>query len=380
MDNRIFGFNLYPEMIFILMPLCSSALFPVFLYGVFPLMDRIRIFRCVLDRVAVGFLLAVLSYAGGTFLEAYIETSRLLNPGTELGQIAIVNGCNCSVTVLINAKVDYIKRTIKPLDKIIINNLECTGVHIFDSVTDVTCHNKSYSNFYNFKIVERKSLTYLVVLAKGEIVSYLGPQEDVLSKDSKYAVVRIFYYLNHVNSTLLEMKGPQDIELLLHSGDYKIEDMFIMPGNYDILLNKQVKGKNIMLEIGGIYTILIVQDSNDNMEIKLFPFVEPNLVHMFWLIPQMLLLLFAEMFVSNNCIAYFFHKTANDMKVVVMSFWLASCSIGNLIVTLDASLPFSASRKLYIFLQYTCLMILDTATFLFISANLKADEDRLPFK
>ncbi|XP_073975505.1 peptide transporter 3-like isoform X3 [Rhodnius prolixus] len=365
MDNRVFGYHLVPELIFVITSLFTAVMLPICLYAVFPFMNKLEHCKCLLDKMSVGFLLAVLSFAIATSLEGHIETSRVHKPGVFVGQISIINGINCTATVRMNTKYHYIEKIIKPFDKLTLNKLESSGVEFFESVTDVQCQERSYSVLYTFKIIERKCLSYLLKFGNKR-TKYSGPHEDKSFKDINKSILRILYQLNESKS--LHIEGPKDKKLLLDETENVISGMHIDSGNYDIYLNGEVKLNNASLGIGGVYTLLVV-DYNNNTEVKLFTFVEPNYVHMLWLIPQMLLMLSAEVFITHNCLAYVFHKAEEEMKFIVISFWLIMCGLGNFIVALNGVATFSSKRILYILLKYTCMMIFCTAAQIFISAN-----------
>lgn len=73
MDNRVFGYHLVPELIFVITSLFTAVMLPICLYAVFPFMNKLEHCKCLLDKMSVGFLLAVLSFAIATSLEGHIE-------------------------------------------------------------------------------------------------------------------------------------------------------------------------------------------------------------------------------------------------------------------------------------------------------------------
>lgn len=60
----------------------------------------------------------------------------------------------------------------------------------------------------------------------------------------------------------------------------------------------------------------------------------PNSVHMLWAVPQYLLLTLGELMFSIPGVEFAYSQAPVSMKAVVMSCWLLSTAVGNLIVIL----------------------------------------------
>lgn len=58
----------------------------------------------------------------------------------------------------------------------------------------------------------------------------------------------------------------------------------------------------------------------------------PNSIHMFWILPQYVFLTLGEMMFSVPGVEFAYAQAPVSMKSVVMSCWLLTTAVGNLIV------------------------------------------------
>lgn len=111
---------------------------------------------------------------------------------------------------------------------------------------------------------------------------------------------------------------------------------FIEPnrGIYDVEVNGEIV-KSISLKFGGVYT-LQVYISKKSIETSLVTVIEPNSVHILWLIPQYIVITIAEVMFAVTGLEFAFTQAPNSMKSLVQAGWLLTMATGNLIIIIIA--------------------------------------------
>jgi solute carrier family 15 oligopeptide transporter 1 len=117
----------------------------------------------------------------------------------------------------------------------------------------------------------------------------------------------------------------------------------ILPGEYSVLFHYK-NGTNITVGtvqtfLGGSYVASLAQalpnashTSVSPYTINLYTTVEPNSVHMLWLLPQYIIMTVAEVMFSVTGLEFSYSQAPTSMKSVIQAAWLLTVAFGNLIV------------------------------------------------
>merc|ERR1711862_491178 len=92
----------------------------------------------------------------------------------------------------------------------------------------------------------------------------------------------------------------------------------------------------------------------------------PNSVHIFWLLPQILVITVGEIMFSVTGLEFSFSQAPDSMKSVLQAFWLLTTAFGNVIVILVAEAKAFDDRASEFFM-FACLMLVDMAIFMFLA-------------
>merc|ERR1719242_2618753 len=121
---------------------------------------------------------------------------------------------------------------------------------------------------------------------------------------------------------------------------------------------------DVTVDQGGVYSLVLTRDPL-TQEVKMLQHMltTPNTVHMFWLLPQIIIITIGEIMFSITGIEFAYSQAPNSMKSVVQAFWLLTTAFGNVIVIFVAEAGTFDDRSSEFFM-FACLMLVDMAFFL----------------
>merc|ERR1712025_818519 len=135
------------------------------------------------------------------------------------------------------------------------------------------------------------------------------------------------------------------------------------PDDYKVYLDSEHLG-NFTVGQGGVYSLLLTRDSQTN-DVKFLKYMltTPNIIHMLWLLPQIIIITIGEIMFSITGIEFAYSQAPNSMKSVVQAFWLLTTAFGNVIVIFVAEAGTFDDRSSEFFM-FACLMLVDMAFFI----------------
>lgn len=139
-------------------------------------------------------------------------------------------------------------------------------------------------------------------------------------------------------------------------------------GEYEILLNNKTTGIKVLLEVGGVYTLLLNEEAKSPGKFKshLFTITQPNSMSILWLIPQYVVMTLGEVMFSVTGLEFSYSQAPETMKSVLQACWLLTVAIGNVIVVIIAELALFESQASEFFL-FAGLMLVDMLLFMFMA-------------
>ncbi|XP_036320046.1 peptide transporter family 1-like [Rhagoletis pomonella] len=140
-------------------------------------------------------------------------------------------------------------------------------------------------------------------------------------------------------------------------------------GTYQILVDN-VEIVSVYLKVGGIYTILINEDSSGQYRNNVIVVTEPNSISIFWLIPQYVIMTLGEVMLTVTGLHFSYAQAPQTMKSVLTACWLLTMAFGNLIVVIIAELSLFDSQADEFFL-FAGLMFVDMIVFMFVAYRYK---------
>lgn len=145
----------------------------------------------------------------------------------------------------------------------------------------------------------------------------------------------------------------------------------LKPEKYDIYLNDKLLVQNANFKLGGVYTILGYDIPKINKtDASIITVTPPNSMHLFWLLPQYIVITIAEVMFSVTGPEFAFTQSPPTMKALMQSCWLLTVAFGNLIVVIIAKVSFF-ERQVYEFFLFAGLMFLFMTIFTIMAMRYK---------
>lgn len=123
----------------------------------------------------------------------------------------------------------------------------------------------------------------------------------------------------------------------------------LKPEKYNIYLNEELLLRNVELKLGGVYTIVGYDIPEQNKKgLSINTVTPPNSMHLFWLLPQYIVITMAEVLFSVTGLEFAFTQSPSSMKSLMQSSWLLTVAFGNLIVVIIAEVSFFDRQVSYL--------------------------------
>merc|ERR1712079_586930 len=146
------------------------------------------------------------------------------------------------------------------------------------------------------------------------------------------------------------------------------------PGKYEVYLDHDLLG-SMTVDQGGVYSLLLSRDPlSSQAKLLLHTLTTPNIVHMFWLLPQIIIITVGEIMFSITGIEFAYSQAPESMKSVVQALWLWTTAFGNVIVIFVAEAGTFDDRASEFFM-FACLMLVDMGLFIALAYWYKPKEE-----
>ncbi|XP_044017460.1 solute carrier family 15 member 1-like [Aphidius gifuensis] len=364
MDCQIGSFRLGADQMQIMDPILLVCFIPIFQTFIYPMFARVRLLDTPLKKMTTGGFLAAIAFLISAVVQFQLDTTYPAVPSTGFGQLRIVNPQNCMVPMTINGEAF---------------NLEPYGV--WNNIVIEIDEKKTFNYTANFEscgnprtssgkidAIEGQALSYVI-----EPNNYLYKYNDNVkkTKNSNPAMRVLVYNSKNDSPTNVTMyKNGRSVH------DFKINGTMIETapaqasqinefeaGTYQVYVNGQMLTNEIIMKIGGVYTLIvdIAHDSKDPSA-KLLTIRPPNSMHVLWLIPQYIILAMAEVLFAVTGLEFAFTQAPGTMKSLLQASWVLTTAIGNLLVSVISAFKLFNS-KVYEAYFYVVLMVIAMSVF-----------------
>ncbi|XP_075230327.1 uncharacterized protein LOC142329540 [Lycorma delicatula] len=367
------GYDVKPDQIHIINPILILLLIPLFQKYVYPLFTKLRILRTPLQKMSFGGVIAAFAFFISGILELQLQSTYAVLPKPGEAQLRLYNGYNCSI--YLDAQ-DGIKNIIGPTDILELKSLNVVGKRDIQATLKIDKRNCSHlpSDLMwtgSFSITENEAISYLIYDSNKNLTTRSTGFEDIEKSDYGKPKLRVLYSLPESQQlSLINSHNKEgNLYILLNASDITIPDAILPPGTYSVKVNETEIDNNVKLEFGAVYRLMIVKE-DENINYKLFTITPPNSIHMFWILPQFVVITLAEIFFSITGLEFTFMQAPNSMKSVTSSLWLLSTSLGNLVVVFIAELLHSDNHAMQFF-SYGGLMLVVMGVFILLAMRYK---------
>ncbi|CAG7786494.1 unnamed protein product [Allacma fusca] len=362
MDGYMFGgWTLLPDQMQIVNPLLILLLIPVFDQIIYPCLTKIGVLKKPLQRLTCGLLLAGIAFVISGLLELHLETTYPLKLMKNESTLHFVNEIPCSIlvdvqhnnldgTTVLHQKPVFqhqsvFFKSIQSMDY----EISLKSVDPYSPNDTFNCKNLDQLKRYTVSAKSEEGLSLLISLdSKNQIQITQPSTPDRLEKseDGKSFFRFIFSDLDPaIFNISLSGSSATSFNLSEASGDVEGKATVtkeILPGEYKVFLHYK-NGTNftagtVQTYLGGSYVASLAPGTHGEGQavtpyrIKLFTTVEPNSVHMLWLLPQYIIMTVAEVMFSVTGLEFSYSQAPTSMKSVIQAAWLLTVAFGNLIV------------------------------------------------
>ncbi|KAK0176290.1 hypothetical protein PV328_000438 [Microctonus aethiopoides] len=374
MDGEIGGYFIKPDQMQVINPLLILAFIPIFQTCIYPLLAKVKLIDTPLKKLTTGGFLAGVAFIVSGIVELQLEKTYPVLPSYGLAQLRIFNLRNCSIGVNLGNE----NFTIDSYDMWQNTSIQATGYESIDYTIDSSkCRNDKRKGKIN--VQENTAISY--VFGDGDATHSFKDRVD--KTKGGYPALRILSY-NTLNDskTIVKLIKNSVIEHTIEVTNTKSQliqhSEFIEPnrGIYDVEVNGKTVN-SISLRFGGVYT-LQVYTSEKSIETSLVTVIEPNSLHILWLIPQYIVITIAEVMFAVTGLEFAFTQAPNSMKSLVQAGWLLTMATGNLIIIIIAKAKIFDSQANEFFL-FAGLMFINMIIFSIMTLYYKyivvGDED-----
>ncbi|KAK0167215.1 hypothetical protein PV327_004644 [Microctonus hyperodae] len=358
MNGEIGGYFIKPDQMQVINPLLILAFIPIFQTCIYPLLTKVRLIDTPLKKLTTGGFIAGIAFIVSGLVELQLEKTYPVLPSNGLAQLRIFNLRNCSIDVNLGNQ----NFTIDSYDMWQNTSIEAIGNKSIDYTIDSSKCRVDKKNG-KIDVMENAAISY--VFGNGDSIHSF--KDRVNKTKGGHPALRILSYnILNDSKTIVKLIKNSVIEYTIEVTNSKSQliqnSIFIEPnrGIYDVEVNGKIV-KPISLKFGGVYT-LQVYTSEISIETRLVTVTEPNSVHIFWLIPQYIIITIAEVMFAVTGLEFAFTQAPNSMKSLVQAGWLLTMATGNLIIIIIAKAKIFNSQANEFFL-FAGLMFLNMIIF-----------------
>ncbi|XP_017472600.1 PREDICTED: peptide transporter family 1-like [Rhagoletis zephyria] len=363
MDGDMGSWDIKPDQMQMLNPLLILAFIPLYELAFYPLLGLVGI-RRPLQKLTLGGIFAGIAFVVSGVVELQLEKTYPVLPSAGNAQLRVYNGelCDYSITTnLTNFNFDVASLNMYK------NSTDIGSEGFLYVRFDVTSKSASCDSFASQTFIFNSSTSHYLFLNSKNTAQPLVWGVDTISKPSRgYPLGRTL--ANVEPSRQIDWKNKKGA--IQHTEPANLRNITeLKSGTYQILVDN-VEIVSIYLKVGGIYTILINEDSSGQYRNNVIVVTEPNSMSIFWLIPQYVIMTLGEVMFSVTGLEFTYAQAPLTMKSVLQACWLLTMAFGNLLVIIIAKLKLFDSQA-YEFFLFAGLMFVDMIVFMFVAYRYK---------
>lgn len=322
MDPELGSIEVKPDQMQLVNPLLILLFIPLYDVLFYPLLSKIGI-RRPLQKLTLGGIFGGIAFLLSGIVELELEKTYPVLAGAGECQLRIYNiyPCDYNVEVVTNIE-DLQKFEIPKYSAYEHKNVPVEGYQVLNykmfpkGAANPKC--PSYSGIFN--VTEKMAMSYFAQY--GDIREFVDDPSKSRTGDP---VLRILVNADTEKSlSVLDPKGDKPF-----NGNTSAIDRtdLITSTTYKILLGDREQGE-LRLRQGAVITVII--NENDN-GFEIISISEPNSIHVFWLIPQYVVMTLGEVMYSVTGLQFSYAQAPDSMKSVIQACWQLTVAFGNLI-------------------------------------------------
>jgi len=374
--NGMTGFlgKIKPDQMQVVNPLLILFLLPLFDGLVYPAFAKCGLLVKPLQRMTVGGILTAAAFFISGFLEIEMMKTYAKVPTVGSSHLHFMNNIPCHVSLQLSNTTGLVhEEAIDALENMVLRDLE-PGKYSLDMEVSSTCLPdiiKRRTGQVDVLTHDEEVTAVFLGVDAGDVLPVVIDGHDDPEKDhDANGRLRVVYDVGGNGKPIdlvLKSEYEKAVNFPLQAGGvYGSNYSKIHTGEYTIFMGGTNVGK-ISIDQGGVYSLVVARDPQTNVHRSLTHILTtPNSVHIFWLLPQILVITIGEIMFSVTGLEFSFSQAPDSMKSVLQAFWLLTTAFGNVIVILVAEAKAFDDRASEFFM-FACLMLVDMAIFMFLA-------------
>ena len=345
MNGDTFGWTILPDQMTVANPILIILLIPLFDQILYPALGKLRIFRTPLQRIVTGCFLCGAAFVVSGILELQLRKGYPVLAEQGQSKVILHNSLDTSCNFKFNnleSDTDY------PVEVAALNSAFLILPVAAYKLTSPSCLDPGNGDLEISEVG-----TNLLIAQIGEAKNvYVSLNEDELDKNIEDPMpsLRLISTLGEcLLNTTLTIRGPVDaedqtvhVDILQGSIGGNFQDFearkleAIGEYSYEVSGCFEQESQNLpeRLEQGANYNMAIVGDQQTGLRLVWYRVTEPNSIHIFWLLPQYLVISVCEVLFSITSLEFAYSQAPTTMKSVLQSLYLMTTAVGNLITVL----------------------------------------------
>lgn len=233
-------------------------------------------------------------------------------------------------------------------------------MHYIIESSDFGCVDNSYNDY----LMLESETAYSLFIGSNNEKEPLIWYKDYVNKPTRGSpLVRTLNNVKFKDNVIWKLRKTGAVE---HTETVYLRNLTeLSTGQYDIYIDT-VKVLEMQLRTGAVYSVVISQNANDDLQGKAITVTEPNSLNILWLIPQYVVMTLGEVMFSVTGLEFSYSQAPLTMKSVLQACWLLTVAIGNIIVVIVAELQLFQSQANEFFL-FAGLMFVDMLLFMLLA-------------
>jgi solute carrier family 15 (oligopeptide transporter), member 1 len=273
MNGNLGFIDIKPDQMQVVNPLLILIFIPIFDCAIYPFLSKLGLKR-PLQKLAAGGILAAVAFAVSGIVEIQLEQTYPVLPKPNESQVRIFNGFSCNYSL----SSDIVGINTQQLNSLDINDfnvkLDSTMKKSFkfDPLTP-ECPRGAVENL---TLSPGKSNSFYIMNNNSSSFEVISFEDKIEKSKSGDPIVRVLANSKLTKQILFLNEKGQKIK---HISSSSREQFEIIPSIYTVFADDFKLGE-VDLLLGGVYTIIISNVSNGNIDFKSHLITPPNSIHM----------------------------------------------------------------------------------------------------
>jgi len=390
MNGVLGSITIKPDQMQVVNPILVLILLPLFDRVIYPAFAKFGLLVKPLQRMTVGGMLTATSFFISGFLELEMAKTYAKIPNLGESHLHLMNNLPCHVNIRITNETGIVRDSgIEEMSNVVLRNLAPNGTFNVDMKVSETCLPGVLSerqSVVKMTAMEATVTPILLGVDGGSVKPSVIRKHDEAEKDGgANSKIRLVYDLGTIQRvTNLTLRGAKSVSFIMEPGGVKGSNYHLADiGEYEIMMDDVSLGP-IFLAQGGVYSLVITRNPVDNIhEAQLLTLTDPNSIHIFWLIPQYVVITFSEIMVSVTGLEFSYSQAPDSMKAVLQAGWLLTVTGGNIIVIIVASAKaFDQASEFFMFgvLMFIDILIFACLAYRYTPRGATTESNGMPMK